>query len=232
MSMSRRIARIVVKLDIKVLIVGKPRIASKKQDAAGLKESSTSGLSAQEKAKITVDVEDSREVVVNEPNDQIAALLSKDPPQVSVETTSPVNRIDHQDLQHVSGGEGTEKPLNRNAAEEQEISAERPEDSEDEAEEIFSEFVPLNIELEPRKFTLHSREKLRINDDGQIEHYLAEVDEEVDPLSRWSEGEIDDALKDKSDGFTVVKHKRGRKTKAERLKLQEGLIPRRSPRFF
>ncbi|CAI9117311.1 OLC1v1018681C1 [Oldenlandia corymbosa var. corymbosa] len=103
-------------------------------------------------------------------------------------------------------------------------------DEEDEVEEVFSEFVPPPFVSNPLSLISpsHGREKLYLNEDGCIDMNSSDLEVIREQTNRWSDGEIVDALFD--DEFITVKRKRGRKTKEERLKLQEGLVPRRSPR--
>ncbi|CAI9114968.1 OLC1v1015797C1 [Oldenlandia corymbosa var. corymbosa] len=64
-------------------------------------------------------------------------------------------------------------------------------------------------------------------DDLLIGRRSSEPDDSDDPRITWSDGEKDDVKIQETNGFTVVKNKRGRKMNVERTQLQTGLEPRR-----
>ncbi|CAI9108385.1 OLC1v1007958C1 [Oldenlandia corymbosa var. corymbosa] len=98
--------------------------------------------------------------------------------------------------------------------------------SEDEAEEIFFEFViPDNTEETdiPKGLTLADDYYIGISSESD--------DEDGNFRSHWSKGEKEEAELHDSERFTVVKKKKGRKTKAEKMKMLIGQVQRTSARF-
>ncbi|CAI9105813.1 OLC1v1004827C1 [Oldenlandia corymbosa var. corymbosa] len=97
------------------------------------------------------------------------------------------------------------------------VTCDEADDEEDEAEEIFSDFAPPSV-----MNTSQGREKLFLTEEGIIDLNSSELEVFTDQSNRWSDGETSEARFD--DGFVMVTRRRGRNSKAERLKLQEVLL--------